>query len=177
MLSLRKVETSRQMKCDFSEWFGVVFFSQPCRFAGLCKRAGCTFYHPNSSLPPRHALKWTKTHSRWTEGDKTKWNDNNTECLCCWMLLWVHTEIKNNKPQSMAEKINKMQQHLIWSCTVYIRCVHLCNITLHPLILFCLSVLQLIKSSQSDRSLMWNCGRCSVTVCGISLLDLNVHFH
>ncbi|XP_044025667.1 zinc finger CCCH domain-containing protein 14 isoform X5 [Siniperca chuatsi] len=28
-----------------------------------CKRAGCTFYHPTTSVPPRHALKWTKTQS------------------------------------------------------------------------------------------------------------------
>lgn len=40
---------------------------QPCRFAGMCKRASCTFYHPTTSLPPRHALKWMKSQSRWTE--------------------------------------------------------------------------------------------------------------
>ncbi|XP_076872738.1 zinc finger CCCH domain-containing protein 14 [Brachyhypopomus gauderio] len=32
-----------------------------CRFSAHCKRAGCTFYHPAASVPPRHALKWTKT--------------------------------------------------------------------------------------------------------------------
>lgn len=37
---------------------------QPCHFAAQCKRAGCTFYHPTTSVPPRHALKWTKAQSR-----------------------------------------------------------------------------------------------------------------
>lgn len=39
---------------------------QPCHFAAQCKRAGCTFYHPTTSVPPRHALKWTKAQSRWS---------------------------------------------------------------------------------------------------------------
>ncbi|XP_060769533.1 zinc finger CCCH domain-containing protein 14 isoform X2 [Neoarius graeffei] len=34
-----------------------------CRFAAHCHRAGCTFYHPPASVPPRHALKWTKAQA------------------------------------------------------------------------------------------------------------------
>ncbi|XP_060685299.1 zinc finger CCCH domain-containing protein 14 isoform X1 [Hemiscyllium ocellatum] len=33
---------------------------KPCRFSTHCKRADCTFYHPAVTLPPRHALKWTR---------------------------------------------------------------------------------------------------------------------
>ncbi|XP_034018150.1 zinc finger CCCH domain-containing protein 14 isoform X2 [Thalassophryne amazonica] len=40
------------------------YHPKPCRFAAQCKRAGCTFYHPTQSVPPRHALKWTKAQSR-----------------------------------------------------------------------------------------------------------------
>lgn len=47
---------------------------QPCRFAAQCKRAGCTFYHPAKSVPPRHALKWTKAQSRWPDGRQMCWN-------------------------------------------------------------------------------------------------------
>ncbi|XP_074542043.1 zinc finger CCCH domain-containing protein 14 [Halichoeres trimaculatus] len=39
------------------------YHPKPCRFAAQCKRAGCTFYHPSPSVPPRHALKWTKAQS------------------------------------------------------------------------------------------------------------------
>lgn len=39
-------------------------YPQPCRFAAQCKRPGCTFYHPTTTVPPRHALKWTKTQNR-----------------------------------------------------------------------------------------------------------------
>ncbi|XP_056150470.1 zinc finger CCCH domain-containing protein 14 isoform X2 [Lampris incognitus] len=39
------------------------YHPKPCRFAAQCKRAGCTFYHPTKAVPPRHALKWTKTQS------------------------------------------------------------------------------------------------------------------
>lgn len=39
------------------------YHPKPCRFAGQCKRAGCPFYHPAHSVPPRHALKWTKTQN------------------------------------------------------------------------------------------------------------------
>ncbi|XP_029352037.1 zinc finger CCCH domain-containing protein 14 isoform X2 [Echeneis naucrates] len=46
----------KKMDCPF-------YHPKPCRFALLCKRAGCTFYHPTKSVPPRHALKWTKTQS------------------------------------------------------------------------------------------------------------------
>lgn len=45
------------------------FCQQACRFAAMCKRASCTFYHPTTSVPPRHALKWTKAQTRWTEFD------------------------------------------------------------------------------------------------------------
>ncbi|XP_067847978.1 zinc finger CCCH domain-containing protein 14 isoform X2 [Heptranchias perlo] len=34
---------------------------KPCRFSTHCKRADCTFYHPAVTLPPRHALKWTRS--------------------------------------------------------------------------------------------------------------------
>ncbi|KAG7461256.1 hypothetical protein MATL_G00208190 [Megalops atlanticus] len=39
------------------------YHPKPCRFAAQCKRAGCPFFHPAHSVPPRHALKWTKTQS------------------------------------------------------------------------------------------------------------------
>ncbi|TRY88473.1 hypothetical protein DNTS_005154 [Danionella cerebrum] len=47
-----------KMECPF-------YHPKPCRFAALCKRAGCTFYHPSAAVPPRSALKWTKTQSRY----------------------------------------------------------------------------------------------------------------
>ncbi|XP_051265435.1 zinc finger CCCH domain-containing protein 14 isoform X1 [Dicentrarchus labrax] len=46
----------KKMDCPF-------YHPKPCRFAAQCKRSGCTFYHPTTSVPPRHALKWTKTQS------------------------------------------------------------------------------------------------------------------
>nr|XP_046229826.1 zinc finger CCCH domain-containing protein 14 isoform X2 [Scatophagus argus] len=46
----------KKMECAF-------YHPKPCRFAAQCKRVGCTFYHPTTSVPPRHALKWTKTQS------------------------------------------------------------------------------------------------------------------
>nr|XP_055042883.1 zinc finger CCCH domain-containing protein 14 isoform X2 [Misgurnus anguillicaudatus] len=39
------------------------YHPKPCRFAAHCKRAGCTFYHPTAAVPPRSALKWTKSQS------------------------------------------------------------------------------------------------------------------
>ncbi|KAK6294870.1 hypothetical protein J4Q44_G00340960 [Coregonus suidteri] len=39
------------------------YHPKPCRFGAQCKRVGCTFYHPTASVPPRHALKWTKAQS------------------------------------------------------------------------------------------------------------------
>ncbi|XP_029984898.1 zinc finger CCCH domain-containing protein 14 [Sphaeramia orbicularis] len=39
------------------------YHPKPCRFAAQCNRPGCTFYHPTTTVPPRHALKWTKTQS------------------------------------------------------------------------------------------------------------------
>ncbi|KAG1938419.1 zinc finger CCCH domain-containing protein 14 [Pimephales promelas] len=39
------------------------YHPKPCRFAAQCKRADCTFYHPSVAVPPRSALKWTKTQS------------------------------------------------------------------------------------------------------------------
>ncbi|XP_030637449.1 zinc finger CCCH domain-containing protein 14 [Chanos chanos] len=46
----------KKMDCPF-------YHPKPCRFAAQCKRPGCSFYHPAASVPPRHALKWTKTQS------------------------------------------------------------------------------------------------------------------
>ncbi|KAM4632767.1 zinc finger CCCH domain-containing protein 14 isoform 2-T2 [Polymixia lowei] len=46
----------KKMDCPF-------YHPKPCRFAAQCKRSGCTFYHPTTAVPPRHALKWTKTQS------------------------------------------------------------------------------------------------------------------
>ncbi|KAM8831272.1 zinc finger CCCH domain-containing protein 14 isoform 2-T2 [Spinachia spinachia] len=46
----------KKMDCPF-------YHPKPCRFAAKCKRAGCTFYHPTTAVPPRHALKWSKTQS------------------------------------------------------------------------------------------------------------------
>ncbi|XP_071394086.1 zinc finger CCCH domain-containing protein 14 isoform X1 [Centroberyx affinis] len=46
----------KKMDCPF-------YHPKPCRFAAQCKRAGCTFYHPTTAVPPRHALKWTKTQT------------------------------------------------------------------------------------------------------------------
>ncbi|RXN32275.1 zinc finger CCCH domain-containing 14-like isoform X2 [Labeo rohita] len=46
----------KKLDCPF-------YHPKPCRFAAQCKRAGCTFYHPTVAVPPRSALKWTKTQS------------------------------------------------------------------------------------------------------------------
>ncbi|XP_042359199.1 zinc finger CCCH domain-containing protein 14 isoform X2 [Plectropomus leopardus] len=46
----------KKMDCPF-------YHPKPCRFAAQCKRPGCTFFHPTTTVPPRHALKWTKTQS------------------------------------------------------------------------------------------------------------------
>uniref|UniRef100_A0A4W5RPK7 Zinc finger CCCH domain-containing protein 14 n=1 Tax=Hucho hucho TaxID=62062 RepID=A0A4W5RPK7_9TELE len=46
----------KKMSCLF-------YHPKPCRFGAQCKRTGCTFYHPTASVPPRHALKWTKAQS------------------------------------------------------------------------------------------------------------------
>ncbi|XP_052442623.1 zinc finger CCCH domain-containing protein 14 isoform X2 [Carassius gibelio] len=46
----------KKLDCPF-------YHPKPCRFAAQCKRAGCTFYHPAVAVPPRSALKWTKTQS------------------------------------------------------------------------------------------------------------------
>ncbi|XP_053497266.1 zinc finger CCCH domain-containing protein 14 isoform X2 [Ictalurus furcatus] len=39
------------------------YHPKPCRFAAHCNRTGCPFYHPPASVPPRHALKWTKAQA------------------------------------------------------------------------------------------------------------------
>ncbi|XP_028970513.1 zinc finger CCCH domain-containing protein 14 isoform X1 [Esox lucius] len=46
----------KKMDCPF-------YHPKPCRFAAQCKRTSCPFYHPSVTVPPRHALKWTKTQS------------------------------------------------------------------------------------------------------------------
>ncbi|KAK7906884.1 hypothetical protein WMY93_015496 [Mugilogobius chulae] len=46
----------KKMDCPF-------YHPKPCRFAAQCKRVGCSFYHPTTTVPPRHALKWTKTQT------------------------------------------------------------------------------------------------------------------
>ncbi|XP_048842170.1 zinc finger CCCH domain-containing protein 14 isoform X2 [Brienomyrus brachyistius] len=43
----------KKMDCPF-------YHPKACRFAAQCKRTGCPYYHPARSVPPRHALKWTK---------------------------------------------------------------------------------------------------------------------
>uniref|UniRef100_A0A9J7ZZ32 Zinc finger CCCH domain-containing protein 14 n=1 Tax=Cyprinus carpio carpio TaxID=630221 RepID=A0A9J7ZZ32_CYPCA len=48
----------KKLDCPF-------YHPKPCRFAAQCKRADCTFYHPAVAVPPRSALKWTKTQSRY----------------------------------------------------------------------------------------------------------------
>ncbi|KAJ8356355.1 hypothetical protein SKAU_G00191490 [Synaphobranchus kaupii] len=63
----RKVTASSSSVCRFfpdCKKIDCTFYHpKPCRFAGQCKRAGCPFYHPAHSVPPRHALKWTKTQN------------------------------------------------------------------------------------------------------------------
>ncbi|XP_005986585.1 zinc finger CCCH domain-containing protein 14 isoform X2 [Latimeria chalumnae] len=46
----------KKMDCPF-------YHPKHCRFGMQCKRPGCTFYHPSVSVPPRHALKWTRSNS------------------------------------------------------------------------------------------------------------------
>ncbi|MBN3294870.1 ZC3HE protein, partial [Amia calva] len=46
----------KKMDCHF-------YHPRPCRFTTQCKRPDCNFYHPTVSLPPRHALKWTKAQN------------------------------------------------------------------------------------------------------------------
>ncbi|XP_015205778.1 zinc finger CCCH domain-containing protein 14 isoform X1 [Lepisosteus oculatus] len=46
----------RKLDCQF-------YHPKPCRFTTQCKRPDCNFYHPSVSLPPRHALKWTKAQN------------------------------------------------------------------------------------------------------------------
>ncbi|KAK6478999.1 zinc finger CCCH domain-containing protein 14-like [Huso huso] len=46
----------KSMDCQF-------YHPKPCRFTTQCKRPDCSFYHPTVSLPPRHALKWTRAQN------------------------------------------------------------------------------------------------------------------
>ncbi|XP_041122973.1 zinc finger CCCH domain-containing protein 14-like isoform X2 [Polyodon spathula] len=46
----------KSMDCRF-------YHPKPCRFTTQCKRLDCSFYHPTVSLPPRHALKWTRAQN------------------------------------------------------------------------------------------------------------------
>ncbi|KAL7992613.1 hypothetical protein Chor_016869, partial [Crotalus horridus] len=46
----------KKMECPF-------YHPKHCRFNTHCTRVDCTFYHP-VSVPPRHALKWTRTQTR-----------------------------------------------------------------------------------------------------------------
>ncbi|XP_030069604.1 zinc finger CCCH domain-containing protein 14 isoform X2 [Microcaecilia unicolor] len=43
----------KKMECPF-------FHPKHCRFNTQCTRPDCPFYHPTVSVPPRHALKWTR---------------------------------------------------------------------------------------------------------------------
>ncbi|XP_039189393.1 zinc finger CCCH domain-containing protein 14 isoform X1 [Crotalus tigris] len=45
----------KKMECPF-------YHPKHCRFNTHCTRVDCTFYHP-VSVPPRHALKWTRTQT------------------------------------------------------------------------------------------------------------------
>nr|XP_033807383.1 zinc finger CCCH domain-containing protein 14 isoform X1 [Geotrypetes seraphini]XP_033807386.1 zinc finger CCCH domain-containing protein 14 isoform X1 [Geotrypetes seraphini] len=47
----------KKMECPF-------FHPKHCRFNTQCTRADCPFYHPTVSVPPRHALKWTRPQTR-----------------------------------------------------------------------------------------------------------------
>ncbi|KFZ50837.1 Zinc finger CCCH domain-containing protein 14, partial [Podiceps cristatus] len=44
----------KKMECPF-------YHPKHCRFNTQCTRPDCTFYHPTVAVPPRHALKWTRT--------------------------------------------------------------------------------------------------------------------
>ncbi|XP_034963475.1 zinc finger CCCH domain-containing protein 14 [Zootoca vivipara] len=46
----------KKMECPF-------YHPKHCRFNTQCTRVDCTFYHPSVSVPPRHALKWTRTQT------------------------------------------------------------------------------------------------------------------
>lgn len=46
----------KKMECPF-------YHPKHCRFNTHCTRPDCTFYHPSLSVPPRHALKWTRTQT------------------------------------------------------------------------------------------------------------------
>ncbi|XP_069064243.1 zinc finger CCCH domain-containing protein 14 isoform X3 [Pleurodeles waltl] len=46
----------KKMECPF-------YHPKPCRYNTQCQRTDCTFYHPASSVPPRHALKWTRSQT------------------------------------------------------------------------------------------------------------------
>ncbi|NWI11586.1 ZC3HE protein, partial [Crypturellus soui] len=47
----------KKMECPF-------YHPKHCRFNTQCTRPDCTFYHPTISVPPRHALKWTRAQTR-----------------------------------------------------------------------------------------------------------------
>nr|XP_013796090.1 PREDICTED: zinc finger CCCH domain-containing protein 14 isoform X3 [Apteryx mantelli mantelli] len=47
----------KKMECPF-------YHPKHCRFNTQCTRPDCTFYHPTIAVPPRHALKWTRTQTR-----------------------------------------------------------------------------------------------------------------
>ncbi|CAL8316187.1 unnamed protein product [Merluccius merluccius] len=65
----------KKMDCSF-------YHPKPCRFATQCKRAGCTFYHPTATLPPRHALKWTKAQSRQNHEQLCIFSPGAVACAC-----------------------------------------------------------------------------------------------
>ncbi|KAM6204161.1 zinc finger CCCH domain-containing protein 14 isoform 5-T5 [Sarcoramphus papa] len=46
----------KKMECPF-------YHPKHCRFNTQCTRPDCTFYHPAIAVPPRHALKWTRTQT------------------------------------------------------------------------------------------------------------------
>ncbi|NXA37064.1 ZC3HE protein, partial [Eudromia elegans] len=47
----------KNMECPF-------YHPKHCRFNTQCTRPDCTFYHPTITVPPRHALKWTRAQTR-----------------------------------------------------------------------------------------------------------------
>ncbi|XP_075782858.1 zinc finger CCCH domain-containing protein 14 isoform X3 [Pelodiscus sinensis] len=46
----------KKMECPF-------YHPKHCRFNTQCTRPDCPFYHPTIAVPPRHALKWTRTQT------------------------------------------------------------------------------------------------------------------
>uniref|UniRef100_A0A8D0H6I2 Zinc finger CCCH domain-containing protein 14 n=1 Tax=Sphenodon punctatus TaxID=8508 RepID=A0A8D0H6I2_SPHPU len=46
----------KKMECPF-------YHPKHCRFNTQCTRPDCTFYHPSVAVPPRHALKWTRSQT------------------------------------------------------------------------------------------------------------------